>query len=305
MATAQMIPSYNTLLFTDIYDNVTDFLTDYNGIGLPTTISTNNATTLFYLLYARYGNSPIANRDTTQFKYKLFSVIWQYGPTWEKRLSIQETLRGLSLNDLIDDGQLHELFEHAGSNTNSSTSTGTASRDVTENGTNTGTVTNAGTTSSTVDHDASTTTDNATEEIKNHAYNPSTTPAANAYSPLGYINDQNAIKNDFDGSVVLDEATESSGSSNNTQTNNLATSNTTGIEDENSNSTTASGTNTYDDELTRSMTKGKLAAYEKLIELLDTDVTQEFLSKFRTLFKQFVLPEKRLVFVTEEDEDDE
>ena len=68
-----IFPIYNTKLFTNIYQNVNDFLSDYNGIGIPATINTQNATTLYYLLYGKYGNSPIANMDENQFKYKLFS----------------------------------------------------------------------------------------------------------------------------------------------------------------------------------------------------------------------------------------
>lgn len=93
---SNMIPQYSTVLFTDIWDNVTDFKDDYTDNGIPVTISLASATTLYYLLYARYGNNPIANRDVTQFKYKMFSVIFQYGPTWEKELDIQSKLRGLT-----------------------------------------------------------------------------------------------------------------------------------------------------------------------------------------------------------------
>lgn len=93
------LPGYSTKLFTEIYDTVDKFLTDYNNIGIPAKISQNNATTLYYLLYAKYGNSPIANMDENQFKYKLFSVIFQYGPTWEKRLEIQDKLKSLSLEN--------------------------------------------------------------------------------------------------------------------------------------------------------------------------------------------------------------
>lgn len=78
---SNMIPQYDTKLFTEIWDNVSDFVYDYNHVGIPTTISDTNATTLFFLLYARYGNSPIANYDEEQWKYKIFSVIFQYGPT--------------------------------------------------------------------------------------------------------------------------------------------------------------------------------------------------------------------------------
>lgn len=94
-----LIPGYSTMLFTEIYDNVDKFLNDYNSIGIPAKITSTNATTLYYLLYARYGNSPIANKDINQFKYKLFSIIFMYGPTWEKRLAIQDKLKDLSLDD--------------------------------------------------------------------------------------------------------------------------------------------------------------------------------------------------------------
>ena len=76
-----MIPQYDTKLFTEIWDNAAGFVYDYNHVGIPATISDANANVLFYLLYARYGNNPIANYDEEQFKYKIFSVIFQYGPT--------------------------------------------------------------------------------------------------------------------------------------------------------------------------------------------------------------------------------
>ena len=82
-------PKFDTKLFTEIWEDSDSFLADYQDIGIPTTISTTNATTLYYLLYAKYGNSPIANFDENQFKYKIFTIIFQYGPTWEKRLDIQ------------------------------------------------------------------------------------------------------------------------------------------------------------------------------------------------------------------------
>lgn len=93
----QMIPQYDTMLFTDIFDNEDTFLAEYKDNGIPALLKDDSIKTLFYLLYARYGNDPIANFDITQFKYKLFSCIFKYGPTWERRLEIQAELRGLSL----------------------------------------------------------------------------------------------------------------------------------------------------------------------------------------------------------------
>lgn len=93
--------NYRTRKFTDIYGNADIFIADYKNNGLPALLQDDTINTLYYLLYARYGNSHIANSDETQFKYKLFSTIFMYGPTWEKRLDIQKKLRELTESDLI------------------------------------------------------------------------------------------------------------------------------------------------------------------------------------------------------------
>ena len=59
-------PRYDTKLFTEIWEEVNDFCYDYQHIGIPTTISVGNAMTLYYLLYAKYANNPIANYDEEQ-----------------------------------------------------------------------------------------------------------------------------------------------------------------------------------------------------------------------------------------------
>lgn len=104
-------PRFDTKLFSEIWEDKDAFLEDYGDVGIPTTISTSNATTLYYLLYARYGNNPIANMDEEQFKYKVMSIIFQYGPTWEKRLAIQQSLRGLSDADLLQGSKA--IYNHA------------------------------------------------------------------------------------------------------------------------------------------------------------------------------------------------
>ena len=80
-----LLPQYDTKLFTDIYDKVDTFVADYNSINLGGITDPTLVTKLFYLLYAKFGNSPIANLDENQFKYKLFSTVFMYGPAWEKR----------------------------------------------------------------------------------------------------------------------------------------------------------------------------------------------------------------------------
>ena len=201
MAT-NMFPQYNTLLFTDIWDNEEDFAADFENspfagcIHYGETVGTapnqvvypDNVSLVFYLLYARYGNNPIANLDTMQWKMKIFSVIYQYGPTWEKRLDLQQKIRGLTDTDLLT----------------------------------------------------------GSKAIHNHAFNPSTTPSTSSLDELTYINDQQ----------------------------------------------------------TSSFKKNKLDAYTQQWDMLETDVTEDFLNKFKKCFKNFVSPERPLLYVTDDEEDD-
>lgn len=192
----EMMPQYNTLTFVDIWDSVEDFKSDLadspfdgcikdgTGTGDP-----DNVSLVFYLLYARYGNNPIANYDITQWKFKIFSTMFQYGPSWEKRLDIQDKLRGLSEADLI-----------AGA-----------------------------------------------KAIHNAALNPSTAPSTGSLEELTYINQQN----------------------------------------------------------TTNYKKSKLEAYAQLWDLIETDVTEDFLLKFKKCFKIFVSAEQPLLYVQEEEEDED
>lgn len=182
-------PRFDTKLFTEIWEEASDFVSDYQDIGIPATISTSSAQTLYYLLYARYGNSPIANYDEEQFKYKIFSIVFQYGPTWEKRLDIQSKLRAISDDDLLK----------------------------------------------------------GSKAIYNHAYNPSQAPTTSTLTEIDYINEQN----------------------------------------------------------TTNYKKSKMDAYQQLWDLLDTDVTGEFLGRFQKCFKQFVHPERTWIYVTDTEEDEE
>lgn len=93
--------AYYNPRFVEIWDNAEDFLADYKECEIPQMISDESATTLFYLLYARYGNNIISSTDRERFKYMLFSLVFQYGATWEKRVDIQKSLRDLSPEELI------------------------------------------------------------------------------------------------------------------------------------------------------------------------------------------------------------
>lgn len=114
----------NSLKFREVYNSADSFYTDYTSYGIPTTISETNCKTLFYLLYAKYGNSHFANRDLVQSKLKIFSTIFKYGPTWEKKLEIQTNLRLLELADLQEGSK--QITNHAN---NPNTAPGTSALD--------------------------------------------------------------------------------------------------------------------------------------------------------------------------------
>ena len=228
MNNPSMKPMYDTNLFCEIWDSSQSFLADYNNTGteftnqVPTTISQENALMTYLLLFSRYGNNPIANYDITQFKNKIFTIIWQYGPAWEKRLSMQEDIRNLTLQEIT-----------TGTKTDWS-SEGTQSQN------NTGTDTT----------------------INNHAFNPSTAPGTQDTNELNYIDQQNVAK----GSAT----------------------------------STISGT---DSKTTgQVITKSKMDAYAQLWDLVATDVTNDYINKFKKCFKQFVAPERRMIYVTEDEE---
>lgn len=98
--------NYRYRKFTQIWDSLDAFLVDYtecdDSIKL---MSDAGVKTLYYLLYGRYGNSTIASSDENQFKYKVFSTMFMYGPTWEKRLEIQKAVRELDLDSIMDGGK--------------------------------------------------------------------------------------------------------------------------------------------------------------------------------------------------------
>lgn len=178
---------YRTRTFADIFGDADKLIEaidtfppfkEYSG-----GITQTELGVIYYLLYAKYGNSHIAYTDENQFKYALYSLIWQYGPTWKKRLDIQDKIRNLSEDELRTGARA----------------------------------------------------------IYNHAFNPSTAPSTSTMEELLTINDQN----------------------------------------------------------TTNYKKSKLEAYGILWELLKTDVTEVFLTKFKKLFIVITAPDYPLYYTTE------
>ena len=99
-------------------------------------------------------------------------------------------------------------------------------------------------------------------KITNHAYNPSTAPSTQSTNELNYIDQQDVAKGS-------------------------ATSTIQGTD----NRTTG-----------QTITKSKMDAYAQLWDLVATDVTNDYIAKFKKCFKQFIMPERNMVYVTEDEE---
>lgn len=109
-------PKYITKTFSEVFPSFEKFKSDYDdliplvsGGVAPLTLANIQAT--YYLLYARYGNTPIVNYDETQFKMKLMAVICTYGPVWERKKAIQKSLRDLTEAELLQGAK--QIYNHA------------------------------------------------------------------------------------------------------------------------------------------------------------------------------------------------
>lgn len=182
--------NFRTRKFTDLFPDLATFQASFKECQIPLTEFAKTetdpmVTTLYYLLYARYGNSHIASSDENQFTYKMWSIVFQYGPSWSKRLDIQAKVRALT------DAELER----------------------------------------------------GTQAIYNSANNPEVAPSTSALEELPYISNQN----------------------------------------------------------TTNYKKSKIDALNEQWAMLSTDVSEEFLGRFKKLFLTIVQPEAPMYFISKEE----
>lgn len=109
--------TYNYRTYSEIFNTVGDFLEVWEANPMPKVLPAAGSeygadmTTLYYMLYARYANSPISSCDEQQFVMKLFLTVFEYAPEWAKKLEMQAKLRALSDDELIKGGKA--IYNHA------------------------------------------------------------------------------------------------------------------------------------------------------------------------------------------------
>lgn len=89
---------YNTRKFIEIFPTFEDFKNYYDSLDSSLKVVDNSLATIYFLLCGKYANSNIASSVEEQFKIRLFSIIFMYGPVWSKKLEIQQAIRGLDIN---------------------------------------------------------------------------------------------------------------------------------------------------------------------------------------------------------------
>lgn len=109
-------PEYITKTFVQVFPDYNKFKSDYDDLiplvsGGVAPLTASNIQATYYLLFARYGNTPIVNYDETQFKMKLMAIICTYGPVWERKKAIQKSLRDLTEAELLQGAK--QIYNHA------------------------------------------------------------------------------------------------------------------------------------------------------------------------------------------------
>ena len=93
--------NYRTRTFTEIFPDEDTFVNEVRESRLNNpSITIEHLQQLYYLLYAAYGNSNIASSDENQFKYKMYTIIFNKGGKWQKNLEIQERLESLTESEI-------------------------------------------------------------------------------------------------------------------------------------------------------------------------------------------------------------
>lgn len=99
-----MLPRFNNKLFSQIFPDYASFKYVFDNLFdnyAKDCITDTSLKTLYWLLYSRYGYNPIVNQSEILFKAKIVAITFQKGPSWERKLTLQKSLRDLTESDLL------------------------------------------------------------------------------------------------------------------------------------------------------------------------------------------------------------
>ena len=113
---------YSSPTFQQLFPDADTFVDYYkNNGGIPATIPESgteyggDVSTLYWLLYSRHGEDPIAGTNPGMTMMKMMSIIFSYGPAWSKKLEIQYKLRKLQEDDILTGSNaIYNRADHPG-----------------------------------------------------------------------------------------------------------------------------------------------------------------------------------------------
>lgn len=95
-----LFQTFDNITFSQLWETADDFIESYNITSLPKEpyVTDDVLRLVWTLMIGRFADSTIKPYNTYgAFKIRFMSRVWQYAPTWKKRLDIQNKLRELSL----------------------------------------------------------------------------------------------------------------------------------------------------------------------------------------------------------------
>ena len=103
----ELYGNQRTRTFAEIYPSADDFSAAYkaNPFATRAAIVDPDIEFIYYLLYANYGNSSICSSDEYRFSIKLFSLIYQYAPTYLQKVTLQQAIRATENNGFKTGGK--------------------------------------------------------------------------------------------------------------------------------------------------------------------------------------------------------
>ena len=89
--------------FSDVWCSAEDFMKDINAqpIITPSDYKEGDLERIFYLLYAKYGNSTIAANDVNRFKFGVYMIIYSSAMQWLKKMEVQKRLYSMQEEEML------------------------------------------------------------------------------------------------------------------------------------------------------------------------------------------------------------
>ena len=89
--------------FSDVWGSAEEFMKDINSqpIITPSDYKEGDLERIFYLLYAKYGNSTIAANDVNRFKFGVYTIIYSSAMPWLKKMEVQKRLYSMQESEML------------------------------------------------------------------------------------------------------------------------------------------------------------------------------------------------------------